>query len=140
MNAHRMSEPMLSLGPWESWESCYQGYIHRCIQCARQPISTCRQGSNFEAAGDVPGPSGVMTDYVSVCLLPVHFITSFLWAPPAATQFFLWFGHRQWRLLSVRFISSLHFSGRRLWRLSFLVCHTVSCMFGHHQWQLLCVI
>ena len=28
------------------------------------------------------------------------------------------------------------FCGHRLWRLSFLFFHTVSCLFGHHQWQL----
>ena len=38
------------------------------------------------------------------------------------------------------FISLHDFCGHRLWRLSFLLCHTVSCMFGHHQWQLFYVI
>ena len=38
-------------------------------------------------------------EYICISLFPFHFIASFLWAPPVATQFLL-FGHRQWRPLS----------------------------------------
>ncbi len=53
---------------------------------------------------------------------------------------FLWFRHRQWRLLSVLFISSLDVSGHRQWRLSFLFCHIPLRKFGRRQWRFFCSI
>ena len=70
-----------------------------------------------------------------MCRFPVNFIASFLCAPPVATQFSFVRAPPVATLVSF-FSSSHHFSGHRLWRLSFLVCHTVSSRFGHHQGQL----
>ena len=78
-----------------------------------------------------------MTDYVSVCLLPVHFITSFLWAPPVATQFsvlsqtFVKVRAPPVATLLFHLISSHRFSGHHLWRHSFL-------FFGHRRWRPFC--
>ena len=74
-----------------------------------------------------------------MCLFPVHFIASCLWAPPVATQFSVC-GHRQWRPLPVLFISSHHFSGHQLWRLSFLFCHRLLWKLGHRQCRPFCSI
>ena len=63
-----------------------------------------------------------------------HFVSSFLWAPPVATQFSVLSKNihkvRAPPVATLLFhlISSPHFSGHRLWRLSFL-------LFGHRQWR-----
>ena len=54
-----------------------------------------------------------------MCLFPVNFIASFLCAPLVATQFSVVRAPPVATLVSF-FISSHHFSGHRLWRLSFL--------------------
>ena len=63
-----------------------------------------------------------------------HFVSSFLWAPPVATQFSVLSKNihkvRAPPVATLLFhlISSPHFFGHRLWRLSFL-------LFGHRQWR-----
>ncbi len=61
-------------------------------------------------------------------------VISCLWAPPVATQFSV-VRARQCRPLWFHIISSHHFSGHRLWRISFLFCRRICFRFGHRQWR-----
>ena len=68
------------------------GSVH-CVILWAPPVA-----SQFSV---VPAPT------VATLVSSVHFITSFLWAPPVATLLF-------------HLISSHHFSGHRLWRLTYI--------------------
>ena len=61
--------------------------------------------------------------------VPFDFIASFLLAPPVATQCSV-FRAPPVAIHAVSYHRTIS-AGHRLWHLSFLVCHTVSCMFGH---------
>jgi len=56
--------------------------------------------------------------------IPFDFIASFLWAPPVATQF---------SVVWAPPVASHRFSGRRLWRLSFLSCHRIHTYLAHND-------
>ena len=63
-----------------------------------------------------------------------HFVSSYLWAPPVASQFsvlsqtFVKVRAPPVAILLFHLISSHHFSWHRLWQNSFL-------LFGHRQWR-----
>ena len=66
----------------------------------------------------------VATLFCTYTHIPFDFIASFLWAPPVATQF---------SVVRAPQVASHRFSGRRLWRLSFLSCHRIHTYLAHND-------
>ena len=129
-----------------------QTYIHIWAS-ARQPASppasqTASQAHDrlvvhiharpLWASLGVSGPLCSVTDFCERSgtargdpFVPFHFIASFLWAPPVATQFSVVWAPPVATLHS-HFISSQHFCGHRLWQLSFLFGHSAYiCTYIH---------